>query len=190
MAFTCALSSVSRPVPGTPATNTWKPSASMLRPKSMALTARSWPTVPSIGGTSAVVLNLNDRGSQTRRSCLGFSRCGLCAVPAMATPSGAAMVPRPDVRENAHAGGAPGARASSMPRTRVSRECQVSAHPMTATAERPDAAAAAEPPASRPRQLADAIVAHRVDIAIVVALTLVAALLRLWWLGTVPDGLH
>ena len=44
--------------------------------------------------------------------------------------------------------------------------------------------------ASRPRQLTGAIVAHRVDIAIVVALTVVAAALRLWRLGAVPDGLH
>ncbi len=40
------------------------------------------------------------------------------------------------------------------------------------------------------RSPGDAIAARRVDIAIVAALTLLAAALRLWRLGTVPDGLH
>lgn len=40
------------------------------------------------------------------------------------------------------------------------------------------------------RRLAHAIAANRVDIVIVVALTLLAAVLRLWRLGVVPDGLH
>ncbi|TAK58246.1 MAG: hypothetical protein EPO22_11195 [Dehalococcoidia bacterium] len=61
---------------------------------------------------------------------------------------------------------------------------------MTATLERPAGGGEAPSRASRPRQLADAIAAHRVDIGIVVALTVAAALLRLWRLGTVPDGLH
>ncbi len=48
-------------------------------------------------------------------------------------------------------------------------------------------------PASRPsmrRRLAEAMWARRADIAIVVALTLLASALRLWRLGSVPDGLH
>ncbi len=43
---------------------------------------------------------------------------------------------------------------------------------------------------ARARCLADALVASRVDVAIIVAITLLAAVLRIWQLGSVPDGLH
>ncbi len=40
------------------------------------------------------------------------------------------------------------------------------------------------------RRVLDALVASRVDVAIVVAITLLAAVLRVWHLGSVPEGLH
>ncbi len=61
---------------------------------------------------------------------------------------------------------------------------------MTAAPERSEETASAATRTSMPRRMAGAISVHRVDIAIVVALTLAAAALRLWRLGTVPDGLH
>jgi hypothetical protein len=43
---------------------------------------------------------------------------------------------------------------------------------------------------ARLRRLSDAIAASRTDIAIVTAITLLAAALRLWRLGTIPLGIH
>ncbi len=60
-----------RPVPGWPRMNRLKPLFLMPIPKSMAVSARSWPMVPSRGGNSLVLANSNWLGSQRQRSASG-----------------------------------------------------------------------------------------------------------------------
>ncbi len=61
--------------------------------------------------------------------------------------------------------------------------------PAAASGARPEAAAAA-PTRSTARRLADSLAGARTDLAIVAAVTVLAALLRFWRLGAVPLGLH
>ena len=63
------------------------------------------------------------------------------------------------------------------------------AEPAAASDARPGAALAA-PSRSKARRLADSLAGARTDVAIVAALTLMAAVLRFWRLGSVPLGLH